>query len=233
MIISHTHKFIFIKSVKTAGTSIEAVLSNHCSGDDIVTPLNDFRHNRDEKGRFIHRSMNADDYREIGQHVDALTIKDRVPEHVWNEYFKFSIARNPWDRVVSYFFWQMRNDPVIRPRRRFYHYLGVPYDELAIIRKALSEYVAKNEWMTNDAFYTIDDELCVDYVIRYESLVDDFNEVCRRIGVPAGELPRLKGGMRSKGHHYSEYFDAQTRSLVEERHRNDLCLFGYKFESGA
>jgi len=50
MIISHTHKFIFIKSEKTAGTSIEAALSRYCSGDDVVTPINDYRHNRNEKG---------------------------------------------------------------------------------------------------------------------------------------------------------------------------------------
>ena len=79
MIISHSHRFIFIKSEKTAGTSIEAALSAHCSGDDIVTPINDFRHNRTEKGEFIHHAMNADEfYRKIGQHVDAPTIRSRV-----------------------------------------------------------------------------------------------------------------------------------------------------------
>src|SRR5205823_5081789 len=38
VIVSHTHKYIFIKSLKTAGTSIEAALSQHCSENDMVTP---------------------------------------------------------------------------------------------------------------------------------------------------------------------------------------------------
>ena len=49
MIISHSRRFIFIKSTKTAGTSVEAALSNFCERDDVVTPLGDYRHNRDAR----------------------------------------------------------------------------------------------------------------------------------------------------------------------------------------
>ena len=50
MIISHTHKYIFLKSLKTAGTSVEAALSKHCGAGDMVTPLDDYWFNRDERG---------------------------------------------------------------------------------------------------------------------------------------------------------------------------------------
>ena len=39
MILSHKHKFIFIKTRKTAGTSIEIALSRFCGKDDIITPI--------------------------------------------------------------------------------------------------------------------------------------------------------------------------------------------------
>jgi hypothetical protein len=215
--------------VKTAGTSVEAILSNQCSGEDVVTRLNDFPFNRDEKGEFIHRSMNDDEYREIGQHVDALTIKSRVPDSVWSDYFKFSIARNPWSRVVSLYSWKARNDPALKPQKRFYHRLGMPYDELRETRKQFSAFI-KGSWLTNDRFYVIDDELCVDFVIRYENLAEDFQELCKRISLPKIELPHLKSGFR-KGYHYSEYYDEESRNIVAERHRNDIRLFGYEFES--
>lgn len=231
MIISHSHKFIFIKSLKTAGTSVEAALSNHCGGNDVVVPINDFGHNRDEKGEFVHRAMNADEfYRKIGQHVDAPTIKAREPAEIWNNYFKFSITRNPWDRALSYFFWDKRQDPALKPRKRFYHYLGVPFDEFAIVKNQFTEFVKSRSLENNDRFYCIDDQLCVDFVIRYESLEEDYNEVCRRIGIPVTGLPHLKTGIRQERRSISDYYDNETRDIVAQLHRNDLRFFGYQFE---
>ena len=39
MIISHKYKYIFLKTNKTAGTSIEIALSKHCDHNDIITPI--------------------------------------------------------------------------------------------------------------------------------------------------------------------------------------------------
>lgn len=39
MIVCHEHKFIFIKTRKTAGTSAEIALSQHCGTRDIITPM--------------------------------------------------------------------------------------------------------------------------------------------------------------------------------------------------
>lgn len=228
MIISHTHRFIFIKSTKTAGTSIEAALSSHCGGDDVVTPLGDYAFNRDATGAWVHKAMNEGSHQ---QHDDALTIRNSLPPDIWNGYFKFSIARNPWERTLSRFFWNHRNDPGLKAKKRFYHRLGVPFDELAPARKAFLRFLKEEEWDTNDRFYIIDGKPCCDYVIRYEHLADDLLEVCKRVGLPELQLPRLKSGMRQKDHHYSEYYDDEARDLVADRHRNDIELFGYRFET--
>ncbi len=225
MIISHSHKFIFIKSYKTAGTSVEAAISQYCSGDDVVTPLGDYTFNRNERGDWIHHSNNAGDFH---QHDVALTIRNSLPADIWNDYFKFSIARNPWDRAVSLFSWGKRRDLPV-PRKRFYHYLGIPFDDMHETRKLFSEFI-KGGWTNNDCFYTIDEQLCVDFVIHYERLREDFLEVCKSIGVPAKDLPQLKSGIRKQSHHYSSYYDEESQSIVAERNKNDIRLFGYEFE---
>ena len=234
MIISHVHKFIFIKSEKTAGTSVEAALSRYCSGHDVVTPINDYSHNRDENGEFIHQSMNADEFIKLDlpnlQHVDARTIRSQVTPEVWDTYFKFSITRNPWDRIVSDFFWKKRQDAAIRPRKRFYHYLGIPFNELEQLKRLFSEFVHGGKWTNNDRFYTIDDQLCTDYVISYERLFEDLGEVCDKIGLDHCTIPRLKSGMRKKTFHYSKYYDDETMAIVADAHKNDMRLFGYVFE---
>ena len=39
MILSHRYRFIFLKTGKTAGTSIEIALSEYCGAKDIITPI--------------------------------------------------------------------------------------------------------------------------------------------------------------------------------------------------
>jgi hypothetical protein len=225
VIISHTHRYIFIKSEKTAGTSIEAALSQHCGDRDMVTPLGDYWFNRDERGQWVHSAMNAEGF---FQHDAAIDVKRKVPPDIWESYFKFSITRNPWDRVVSDFSWQARNREELRPTRSWYHRLGVPYDEFEETRKLFRTFVA-GDWKTNDRFYLLDGELCVDFVVRYEQLSDDLAEVCRRVGLPPLTLPRLKSGLRKSGHSYRDYYDDDTRATVAQRHHNDIRLFGYEF----
>lgn len=234
MIISHSYKFIFIKSFKTAGTSIDSTLSNFCSGDDIVTPMNDFKHNRNEKGEFIHKTMNAEGFIKLDlpnlQHVEAKIIKDMVEPQVWDKYLKFSIARNPWDRAISYFYWHTRNKPHLKPQKKFYHHMGVPFDELSQLRRLFSEFIKNTTLPSNEPFYLIDNELCVDSIIRYENLSEDYGKICHKLGLPSSELPRLKGGIRKSAYHYSEYYDEETREIVAETHKNDIRFFNYTFE---
>lgn len=225
MIISHTHRYIFIKSEKTAGTSVEAALSQLCAGNDMVTPLGDYWFNRDERGQWVHSAMNAEGF---FQHDSAAEIRRKVPEEIWRGYFKFSIARNPWDRVVSDFSWQARNRPELQPKPGLTHRLGLPFDEFAETQKLFRAFL-QGDWKTNDRFYLADGELCVDFIIRYERLADDLAEVCRRVGLPPLTLPHLKSGLRKNGHSYRDYYDEGTRGMVTERHHNDIRLFGYEF----
>ena len=225
MIVSHSHRFIFVKSEKTAGTSVEAALSKFCADRDVVTPLGDYWFNRGPEGEWLHNAMNADGF---SQHDSAAEIKRKIGSEVWDAYFKFSITRNPWDRVVSNFSWEARNKPALRPAKRWYHRLGAPYDEFRETKKLFRGFVA-GEWTTNDRFYVADGALCVDFVMRYEQLAADLAEVCRRIGVPPVELPHLKSGVRTAGRRYADYYDDSSQAIVAERHRNDLRLFGYEF----
>jgi len=124
MIISHKHKFIFVKTRKTAGTSIEIALSAICGNDDIIIPLPPkYERIRQEltgksfqnclkKGHKTpfnrpHYTPNRHEMKQhflFRAHKSARFIKKKLAETVWNRYFKFCFERNPWDKVISMYY---------------------------------------------------------------------------------------------------------------------------------
>jgi hypothetical protein len=118
MIISHKHKFIFIKTAKTAGTSLEIALSAICGKDDVISKiLPEDEKIRQELGfrgaqnyqiplmdcvwrdipRLLHRRKRLIFF----NHASAQHIKRHVKPEVWNDYYKFCFERNPWDKLIS------------------------------------------------------------------------------------------------------------------------------------
>jgi hypothetical protein len=95
VIVSHRHRFIFVKTLKTAGTSIEVFLSQICGPDDIVTPI--LPHVEP------HVPRNHDGFY---NHMPATDIRTRVGPDVWRTYFKFCVERNPWDKTLSFYHMQ-------------------------------------------------------------------------------------------------------------------------------
>ena len=111
MIISHKHKFIFIKTNKTAGTSIEIALSKICGSRDVITPISPedeaLRKKLGYRGPQNCLGLNGI---EFVNHLTAARIKEGVEQKIWNEYYKFCFQRNPWDRIISLYYWRNKRD---------------------------------------------------------------------------------------------------------------------------
>jgi len=211
VIVSHKHQFIFVKTRKTAGTSIEVFLEPLCGEEDVVTPVSP-RYQDSETA--AHRPRNQQGY---SNHAAAGKIRELVGESVWNGYYKFSVERKPWDKMVSMYWW------------RKYQY-KIEDDFPSFCRKAIWEpnniYTCPSDYH----FYTIDSDLCVDNVIQFETLMNDFSSVCDQLNLGGVEaLPRAKAKIRTEKKPYSEYYDDELRDLVAQRFRNEIELFGYEF----
>ena len=95
MIVSHAHQFIFIKTLKTAGTSIEVFLSQVCGEQDIVTPI------LPHVEPHVARNHNS-----FYNHMPSVEVRKKVGRSVWDSYLKFCVERNPWDKTLSYYHMQ-------------------------------------------------------------------------------------------------------------------------------
>ncbi len=230
MILSHKYKFIFIKTAKTAGTSIEVFLSRHCGPMDIVTPIappieghqprnyqgfiNPIPEILERPGKLFSALRHAITSREkFYRHMPASEVQQRVPSRVWNSYFKFCVERNPWDKVLS-------------------HYHMHAAREGGSL--SLDEYLARSRFPINHFRYTDGSgaRIIVDRVVRYENLLAELAEVFSQINIPFnGTLGvAAKSEYRTDRRPYQEVFNDDQRKIVEEAFAKEIELHGYRFE---
>lgn len=123
MIVSHKHKFIFIKTHKTATQTFLKFIKPHLGPDDVMAgdPPNDRQgdeHVEDTQVNvdkvFPQTGKSALDYKEkYGNHLPWFMIKEIVGDDIWNKYTKFTIERDPYDRILSLFYFQ--NPTIVKP----------------------------------------------------------------------------------------------------------------------
>ncbi len=232
MIVSHEHKFIFLKTIKTAGTAIEAALSQLCGPSDVITPYRE-KSEKDRKGlgpqnyriehplkperpllrkilmrpeRYYHPSVG------FYEHMPAERVREFVGEDVWRSYFKFAFDRNPWDRQISWYFyktksklWQPSFDRFMNSRKRAY--------------------------VWNFDIYGDGTGLAVDYVGRYEHLDEDLCTILKQVGITERiEIP-LSNPTPTRDHSvgYHAYYNARTRDLVADWYAREIKILGYAY----
>lgn len=228
MIVNHQYKFIFLKTRKTAGTSIEIALSKFCSEKDIITSVS----NIDEEIRQgygyigpqntripLHnytqsswkRLIRTRRRRVFENHNNARFVRSHLPRHVWKSYFKFAFERNPFDRAVSRYFWSIRKIDHPPPLNEF-------------LRLA-------PDWMiSNWPIYAIDDTIAVDFLGKYESLDEDLQFVRKKLGLPADiELPQAKSTFRMDRRNYRQVLDTDTRTYIEKVCWRECKELNYKW----
>jgi hypothetical protein len=149
-------------------------------------------------------------------HISAAELQSQLPPRVFRRFFKFAFVRNPWDWQVS-----------------LYHYiLCKPEHHQHALLRAMSGFDEYLEWrvsedkmLQRDFLVDAEGRLLVDFVGRFERLSEDFQHVCRTLGVQA-TLPWLNGTPHDD---YRSYYDSRTRKLVEEHFGADIDSFGYTF----
>jgi hypothetical protein len=134
-------------------------------------------------------------------------------------------VRNPWDRLVSFYFFAKdmlaRSMPEIKS-----------VDGLGGMLRALD---AEAPWIRHlhimrpqrDYLRGAHGESAADFVGRFERLDEDFAAVCQRAGIEA-DL-----GRRNAFPHppYAQCYDDWSKGFVAERYRGDIEEFDYRFEA--
>jgi hypothetical protein len=207
VIASHAHRFVFVKTRKTAGTSLEIALSRHCRPADIVTRISP----EDEVLRAAAGGVgpqNDDTEPSSYAHMGARRVIEVIGRETWDDYFTFAVERNPFDVVASSYRYSARRPTVTKT---FAEFVRTPrrLDRLAL----------------NERLYRVGGEVVVDEVYRYEELPAAVADISSRLGLRL-DLPHAKQG---SGPHYRELYGPGDAEIVAERFGRTIRHFGYEF----
>ena len=225
MIISHKHKFIFLKVQKTAGTSTEIALSAHCEDGDILTPLHPDDEAIRKKAGFRGKQnymIPLHDYslsevincirrkkrKRYFNHSNAAAVRGHIGADIWDSYFKFCFERNPYDKAISHYYW-VTEAP----------------------RPNIAEYLAETEdnHLSDWDMYTLNDQVAVDFVGRYENLQEDLAAVSEKLKLDLAPLVQTKGDIREDKRSYRSVLDSTARAHIERIFANELQTFNYSW----
>jgi hypothetical protein len=202
LIVSHKHKFIFLKTHKTGGTSLQIALSSHCGAEDIISRLHPddtkdlirangkgeqnttvpFKYyNKRDWFQFILRGRKQ----HYSEHIGVNYLKRWIEKDVWDTYYKFCFERNPFEKVLSYYYWRARGSNI-----------------------TLEEFMAENLPQLSDMeIYTNKGTVIVDDIFQYENIDYAISQLENRFGfsIPIKSI-KAKTGYRKDRKPYNEVF---------------------------
>ena len=135
-------------------------------------------------------------------HFTAREIRQMYPDSSGK--FSFTFVRNPWDRLVSYG-----------------HSLSVGVDWDHPNRFNRLDLRPQVDFIFDD-----NGEPLVDFIGKFENLAEDFETVCRKIGIPTPPLPHLNS---FEHRHYRDYYDESAQQFIADTYAADIARFGYSF----
>ncbi len=207
MIVSHQHKFIFIPIPKTATHAIRFALRPQLGKNDW------------EQVELFHKSrIPLGDLPTVNHgHISSIHAKELLGDNTWNSYFKFSFVRNPYDRFISYSFFKKNKSVLFQQNPS--SVMKLLFKDPNVKRDIL--FKPQFDFITNEK-----GELMIDFIGRYEDLQNDYNLLCKKLGLDKVKLEKL-----NSSHHnlYQQYYDIELRKLVGDYYKRDFNLLNYSF----
>lgn len=215
MIISHGRKYIFPHIPKTGGTALTLALEARAMKDDILigdTPKAVKRRARikgvQSSGRLWKHSRLTDIY--------GLVTQDEI-----EQFFIFTLVRNPWDMMVSYYHWlrvqSFENTAVaLAQQLDFSGFLNDTHTQAVMRASPYGQYVKDRDGVERCSLF-----------VRLEHLAQDLAPLEDHLGFSLNEVPVANESVRDAD--YRVYYNDKDAACLATLCAADIARFGYTF----
>jgi len=237
MIISFKYKFIFVKPHKAAGSSIESYLHQYLTDRDILASTEDHKGincwgDFDKEGldyyfgeKYLKKKIEFK--LKYFAHMPIWLIKERLKPisskinyDIFKNFYKFGVIRNPFDTIVSYYYWRNsiknKNSKPITFKETLKELESNKYPNYGLLN--LNKLMDKNF-----------DEILCDKIIKYEDLNQDLSLVFDKLGIPFDGKLKIFKKKSNRNKNYKKFFDKDSEKLIKEIFWKDIEMFNYSF----
>lgn len=210
VLVSNVKKFIYLKNKKVAGTSVEAYFEKYCL--DPNKPYNQ-THSIDEtvsKYGIVGFRESGKQLGNFSNHMNLSELQAKIGSNIVDNFFKFCVVRNPYDKMVSFYFFEKKRNPNFN--------------------LSFKEFCKKKDCFNLNRV-KINGIIKCNYFIKFENLLEDLEIVCNKLSIPFDKnlLPTYKSKCRNEKKNYQEYYDEETKQIVYTKHKEEFDLFNYTF----
>ncbi|MGR3712685.1 MAG: sulfotransferase family 2 domain-containing protein [Shimia sp.] len=225
MLLSLSHKFLFVHVPKTAGSAIHDTLQPYAVTQErtLLRSLSRKLPTKENPSKAHFRI-----------HDTAAHIRQKLGADVYDSFLSFAVVRNPFDHAVSHFeYMKQYRSPKIAQQFADLDFLS--YLKLrSVPRRAHQRIFA---YLPDQAYFLVDenDSVMVRQVIKFENLEAGLKRLCEDLGLEYRSLPKynVTKSRNSKVRKTLDYFGPQEVSLVQEIYKRDFALFDYDSDLGS
>lgn len=210
MIISHGRKYIFVHIPKTGGTALSLALEARAKADDILIGDTPKAVNRRAKAKAWAGATKLRKHSTLAEVQGLVNI---------DEFFVVTLVRNPWDRLVSYYFWLKEQSfdhraVELAKAHQFSDFLNHPETLMTLKTESYSCYVS------------LPDHEVSPHYMRLENLAEDRQPFEAHLGYKL-DIPHVNRSARNAD--YRGYYSDKDAEHVGRLYRDDADRFGYQF----
>lgn len=218
MLLSLSHRFIFVHVPKTAGSSLHKALEP-CARP----PARSFWRSLSRRLPIVEAPERA----HFRIHAPASEIRAKLSPEVYDRFLSFAVVRNPFDHAVSHYEY-MKQYRSPRIARRFAETSFADYLRYRLApRRPWDRIFAR---MPDQSYFLVDraGRLLVNRLLHFETLSDEFRDLAAELGLTSPELPAInRTEARARGRPFESYYDVETEALARRLYARDLALLGY------